>query len=485
MTIESSLDYLFHPRSIAVAGVSGDLDEPNAGQRFMQSLIEFGFKGNIYPINPSGGEIFGSKIYTSIKDVPDRVDYVVSAIPARYTPQLVADCATKGVRAIHFFTSGFAEIEDERGKQLESEIAKIARQNGIRIIGPNCMGLYCPKTGLTFAMDFREQGGFPRQSGPFGLISQSGGNSIYCIKAASTRGVYFSKVISYGNASDLNETDFLEYFTCDPDTKVIGAYIEGVEDGSRFARVLRRLSRLKPVIIFKVGNTDTGIRAAASHTSAVAGSSRIWESILKQAGAIQVDSMEEIIDVALLFLRVSPPKGRNAAVIGVGGGASVQAADECSNSGLILPALPMPIRQRLRDIYASEAGRSFRNPVDISPPAASQIKMFTDSVKLITDCDEIDLVIMHVGFDIFSLTYAKNSVMPHIESIINLRNMLNKPFAVVLHYNSTEEANHLANEVRGVLCQDGLPVYPSITRAASAFSKFIQYHQWLQESHDD
>ncbi len=276
-----SLDYLFHPRSVAIIGVSRDSTQYSPGRAFMQSLLGSGFKGKVYPVNPSGGEAFGLKIYPSVKDIPDRVDYVIAAIPARYTPQLVADCATKGVRAIHFFTSGFSEIEGDEGKRLESDMLTVARQSGIRILGPNWMGFYCPETGLTFAFNF------PKQTGPLGIIAQSGGNSIYCVNEAATRSIYFSKVISYGNASDLNESDFLEYLTYDPETKIIAAYIEGVRDGSRFVRVLERAARLKPVIIFKAGTTETGTRAAAAHTSSMGGSRRIWESQLKQAGAIQ------------------------------------------------------------------------------------------------------------------------------------------------------------------------------------------------------
>ncbi|HEX74974.1 MAG TPA: hypothetical protein G4O12_00170 [Dehalococcoidia bacterium] len=475
---ELGLDYLFHPRSIAIAGVSGDSTKFSPGQGFMQSLIDTGFEGKIYPVNPKGGEVSGSKIYPSVRDIPDRVDYVISAIPAPYTPQLVADCAAKGVRAIHFFTSGFSEIEDEEGQQLESEVLRVARQSGIRIIGPNCMGLYCPKTGLSFAVNFPEQSGFPKQNGPVGLIAQSGGNSIYCIREATTRGIYFSKVISYGNASDLNETDFLEYFTCDPETQIIALYIEGLKGGSRFATVLRRAAKVKPVIIFKAGTTESGTRAAASHTSAIAGSNIIWESFLKQAGAIQVHSVEEIVDIALLFLRMSPPKGRNTAIIGSGGGASVQSADDCLNAGLTLPVLPAQIRRKLKEIYGTEAGHIFGNPVD----TLARPEMLLNTSRIIADCDQIDLLIIHVAFDTWGVIDGKDVIKPSIESLINLNNTLSKPMAVVLHSYATDEAKRLASEVHVRLREAGFPVYPSISRAASAINKFIQYQQWHQQS---
>ena len=153
-----NLDYIFNPGSIAIAGVSHDLTKHSPGRSFMESLINFGFKGKVYPVSPTGDEVLGSKIYPSVKDIPGGVDYVISAIPAQYTPQLLADCAAKGVKVIHFFTAGFSEIEDARGEKLQSEIVRTARLNGIRIIGPNCMGTYCPRTGLTFGVETSEQG---------------------------------------------------------------------------------------------------------------------------------------------------------------------------------------------------------------------------------------------------------------------------------------------------------------------------------------
>ena len=311
---QSTIESLFHPRSIAVMGVSTDATRWNAGQRFVKALLESGFTGTVYPVNLDGNEIFGLKVYHSLREIPGAVDYVISAIPAENTLQLIADCGDKGVKAVHMFTAGFSETGERALGDLELAVASLARQRGVRIIGPNCMGLYCAKSGLSFRTNF------PRQSGPVGFISQSGGNTTYGVLEAAVRGVYFSKVVSYGNACDLNETDFLEYLTGDPETKIIAAYIEGVVDGRNFIEVLRRATAIKPVVIFKGGTTETGARTASSHTSAIAGSDRIWSTLLRQVGAFQVDSIEEMVDVLLLFTYMSPSKGRKAAVIGLGGG---------------------------------------------------------------------------------------------------------------------------------------------------------------------
>ena len=470
----STLDYLFHPRSIAIAGVSPDQTKFNVGLRYMQSLFNSGFKGEVYPVGPGGGEISGSRIYRSIRDIPDSVDYTISAIPARYTPHLVADCATKGVKAIHFFTAGFGEIEDERGGQLESAMLEIARQSGIRIIGPNCMGLYCPRTGLSFGLDL------PRRSGPVGLFAQSGVNSVICIREATARGVYFSKVVSYGNAGDLNESDFLKYFAGDLETKVITAYIEGVREGSRFATALREAAKAKPVVVLKAGATEAGTRAAASHTSAIAGSNEIWRNLLRQAGAIQVNSIEEMVDVNLTLLSMPLPKGRNVAIIGQGGGPSVLAADDCLNAGLAVPMLPVEVRQRLKDIYASETGSSFRNPVDLNPFLGS--KTLVDAIRTVADCGQVDLLIIHVPFDIWLFINSEYPTGVFIEAILHLNNVVSKPVGVVLYSQTTDEARQLASEAQSRLREAGFAVYPSIGRAASAINKVIEYHEWRQKA---
>ncbi len=219
----------------------------------------------------------------------------MSAIPARYTTQLLLDSAVKGVKAMHIFSAGWGEIADEEGKKMQAEMIAVARRLGIRVIGPNCMGIYCPKTALTY---FRN---FPKQSGPFAFISQSGMNASYAILEGEMRSIYYSKVISYGNATDLNESDFLEYLAEDPETKVIAGYIEGVKDGIRFLKVLKKAAKLKPIILYKAGITEHGVRATASHTGSIAGSDKVWDSLLKQAGVLRAHSMEELIDVLILY----------------------------------------------------------------------------------------------------------------------------------------------------------------------------------------
>ena len=470
-----ALDFLFNPNSIAIAGVSPDVNKPNTAQLYVTGLRDFGYKGNIYPLHPSGGEIFGLKVYTNVKDIPGNVDLVVSAIPARFTPQLVKDCGEKDVKAMHLFTSGYSEIEDEIGKKLETEILGIARSTGMRLIGPNCMGIYNPSSGVTFAGQFLEQTGFPRTPGSLGLMSQSGGNCIFCIREAYSRGLFFSKAISYGNAADLNESDYLEYMTEDPATRVIAAYIEGVKDGDRFLNTLKKAAARKPVIVNKAGNTEIGARACASHTSAIAGSAGVWHDLLKQVGAIQVGNMSELVDVALAFDKMPPPKGRNVAIIGTGGGIAVQAADDITREGLKIPALPNEVRQKLHDVYGTEAGSMFRNPVDMSP--FGKVESHANAIKAIAESDQIDIIMMQFPFDLWALLNRNIPIKPFVATVTELTRIIRKPLVVVLHYAVSLGGRRLQDEVQATFVELGLPVYPSITRAASAIRKYIEYNE--------
>lgn len=282
-----SLEFLFHPRSIALVGIT-TVHSEHWTRAFLDGLLEFQFEGPIYLVNPKGGKIQGLKVFTSLQDIPGNIDYAISLVPAPAAPRLVEDCAHKGVRAMHFCTAGFSETGEAEGIRLENELVELARRNHIRVIGPNCMGIYCPQSRLSFGPIF------PKESGPVGVISQSGGNVNYLVRQGGLRGVHFSKAISYGNACDLNESDFLEYLASDVDTKIIAMYIEGIKDGNRFRQVLAEATKEKPVILLKGGLTEGGTRAVAGHTAALAGSQVAWDSLCKQLNIMRVDSLDEL-----------------------------------------------------------------------------------------------------------------------------------------------------------------------------------------------
>ncbi len=467
-----NLDFLFHPQTIAIAGVSDKVKRFNAGLEYLESLRQFGFKGKLYPVNPSGGQINGMPIYKSVKDIPDHVDFIISAIPAPYTPQLVADAAEKGVRAIHFFTSGFSEIENADGKRLQADIMNRAKKGGIRIIGPNCLGLYCPGSGLSFNADFA------KTSGPVAMISQRGGNAAHCIQEGNSRGVLFSKVISMGNGADLNESDYLEYLADDEETEIITAYIEGVRQGPRFFKALKKAAGTKPTIILKVGTSASGADAAVSHTTAMAGSDEVWNGILRQAGAVRAGSIEEMMDITLAFEHMPAPAGNNIVIIGIGGGASVLLADEFSRQGLVLPRLSDKLRQSLIELFSTEAGRIFKNPIDLNNFESADI--FLKTMKTLDQSEEADLLMIHVAFDHFGLISIKDKELMigvYLELIKQFKKEIGKPLAVILHSYSSPEMRKLAFDAGNALTAAGIAVFPSIQRAAVAMGKFADYHK--------
>ncbi|OGN87351.1 MAG: hypothetical protein A2158_07970 [Chloroflexi bacterium RBG_13_46_14] len=462
-----ALDYIFHPGTIAVAGVSAETRGTGIANSYVKRFEAAGFKGTIYAVNPSGGEAMGRKIYRSLKDIPEQVDFVVSAIPARHTPQLISDCAEKGVKLLHLFTAGFSELGDETGNALETEILSVARQAGIRITGPNGMGIYCPKTGLTF------DEGFTRKSGNVGWIAQSGRNGTYVVRDASMRGVYFSKAISYGNAADLNECDFFEYFRDDPDTEIIAAYIEGVKDGQRFFQVLKEAASVKPVIIFKAGHTEAGSRGAASHTASIAGSSVVWNAALKQAGAIQVYSLDELVDVLVLLNFLSRPAGRNISIVGFGGGAGIQAADACTDQGMKVPESPQELQDELTEICGGRAGSIFKNPFDLWPKAGS--KGTSAAIESISGWEKTDLLLVHIQFDL-NPSVRNMMYRPYLDTLKRLAPEIKHKTVVVLDFVLSAEAKKLSLEVQSVLAEFGYAVFPSVNRAALALGRYINYH---------
>ncbi|MFO7570154.1 MAG: CoA-binding protein [Smithellaceae bacterium] len=466
-----NLDFLFHPRTIAIAGVSDKANKFNFGLKYLEGLTQFGFTGKIYPMNPTGGEIKGMAIYKNLKDIPDKIDFIISAIPAAYTPQLVDEASEKGVKAIHFFTSGFSEIENDEGKRLQADIITRAKKGGIRLIGPNCLGLYCPAGGLSF------NGDYEKTSGSVAMISQSGGNAAHCIQDGASRGVYFSKVISMGNGADLNESDFLDYLAQDEETKIITAYIEGTRQGTRFFKALKTAAAKKPTIILKVGTSESGAEAAVSHTTAMAGSDRVWEGVLAQAGAIRAGSIEEMMDIALTFERMPAPAGNRIAIVGIGGGASVLLADAFSHAGLILPRLSDGLRQRLIDVFSTEAGRIFKNPIDLNHFETPE--KFFQILNTLDRSDEIDMQIIHVAFDHFGLISNEEKelwVATLLALIVQAKKDITKPLAVILHSYSSAAMNALAQKAIKELALAGIAVFPSISRAAQALSKFAAYH---------
>jgi acetyltransferase len=274
-------------------------------------------------VHPGEQEVIGVKAYATARDIPGDVDLAVVFSPRETVPKVVRDCSMKGIKGVVICTSGFGE-KDSEGIKLEQEIVAISRRNGTRLIGPNCVGIYCPSSNLVnFA------GVMPKESGPVGMFSHSGSLSVMFPVAAATQGIYFSKAVSCGNVCDLNESDLLEYFGQDPETDIIIAYMEGVVEGRRFYRLARQVSKIKPILLWKGGTSDVGSRAASSHTGALTGSAMVWEAVFKQTGMIKVDSADEMLDYLQAFYFLPLPRSNRVAIVSGMGGMGVAIADAC------------------------------------------------------------------------------------------------------------------------------------------------------------
>jgi acyl-CoA synthetase (NDP forming) len=466
--VAADLDALFHPRAIAVVGASANPDSP--GHDYVRSLLGSGFAGQIYPVNPRLSELVGLKVYSRLTDAPGPVDYVISCVPAESVLAVVDECREKGVRALQLFTGRFSETGREEAALLEGELKRRALVAGLRVIGPNCLGLYYPAGGLSFRPDL------PKEAGWATLLSQSGNNAVELMCHAAARGVRFSKVVSYGNALDLNESDFLEHAADDGETDVVAAYLEGVSDGRRFLRAVAKAAERKPVVVLKGGRTAAGARSARSHTAALAGTRQVWSAALRQAGALEVDTSDELIDMLVAFSFVRPGVGRRVGVVGGGGGRSVQSADACEEAGLTIVPLPDEIRARLRE-RVPLLGDWVGNPVDQSVLAGGALSGI-QVLEMMAASASFDVLIANVGEDwILGRPDAEARLRHVTERFVQVAGAVAKPLAIVLGPPEWPEEwrRRVVEEARERLVGSGLAVYPSIERAARAMRRLAAY----------
>lgn len=472
---EHPLEYLFHPRSVAVVGASTQFP----GNQFVASLLQIGFPGPIYPVNPKAEEIMGLRCYPTLQDIPYVVDHVISNVPAQALHQIVEDCGAKKVRSLHLFTSGFSESGEADRVELQRWLAQRARELGIRVIGPNCMGLYVPSSKLTFTF------GFPTEPGPVAFISQSGANAGEFVFSAAMFGVRFSKVISYGNAIDLDESDFFDYCADDPETEAITSYIEGVKNGKRFFKALKKAASRKPVAILKGGRTEAGGRAAYSHTASLAGSAKVFETLCRQTGAIQVDTLEELADMAMALRFVKSLPGPRAAVVMAGGGRSVLSADELTLHGLEVPALPSEAQEALRR-FTPIAGTSVRNPIDtiVAWFGGEQAGELTwETIRIAAEAPNVDFVLWYEGLQWGppTRTGGDGGRAARMEGILHYViervPSLPKPLIVALRPAFTPEAMAPTYRFLDACAKQGIAVFPDMSRAARVLGRLWRWQQ--------
>lgn len=461
------LDPLFYPRSIAVVGASTRL---KVGSVWVWALVSAGFPGPVYPVGSGGGTIADLEIFPSLSQVPGDVDYVIVAIPRESVLDLLDECAAKNVKAVQFFTAGFSETGTPEGYDLEERMLAKARQGGIRIVGPNCIGIYCPEHRIPSLL------GKIGRSGSVAFVSQSGGVAGKLVEVGIARSINYSKGVSFGNGIDLDASDFLQYLADDSKTEVIGAYLEGTRDGPRLFETIRRAARVKPVVVWKGGRTEVGAEAARSHTGSLASSALVWSAMLRQAGALEVHDLEELTDTLLILQQSNDRYRINVAVIGGladgGGGISVAAGDACTESGLMLPPLSAGTRGALSTLLG-EVGSILRNPVDVSQAQPRGLPTLFQAMELVVADEIIDTVLIQEDVEILLPIFSVKGLEEINEFVINLAHRQRKPIVIILPPGSAE-AERWRLEQRFLAAS--IPVFPSMARAARATANASRYY---------
>ena len=480
MNLIQHLDYLFNPRSVAVIGASST---PGKWGCDILNLLLTGGERKVYPINKNRAEVLGVKAYPGVAEVPGPVDFAVITVSSEALPAAMEDCVRKGVKAALIISGGFAETGKE-GAKAEQKVVEIARRGGIRFIGPNCAGHFNTHSELFTATYLPLV-----KRGPVAFVTQSGNLGLTVLAMGSAMGLGFSKYVSSGNEADLHFEDYLEYLGQDEETKVILGYVEGLREGKRFLKLAREITRKKPVVIMKVGRTDSGARAARSHTAALSGSDVVSDVAFKQAGVIRVEEVSELIEVALVLLGQPLPAGNRVAVLTVGGGFGVVAADALRRHGLELPYLSPATLDILNSRLSGRWSRG--NPVDASGDLSYPC------LQPLMEDKNIDAVVIAcavwaaAGFSAFMSTppWERNN-LPDLDQLLraieeeSLSNLDVTMELMKRHRKPVILSAWVEHEVKDSrlykkLENNYLTPYPTPDRAAKALSRLVEYSEYL------
>jgi len=474
----ATIDSIFNSNSVAVVGASDETF--SFGFHFMRYLVDSGYKGNIFPVNPKKKEILNYQAYADLTLVPGNIDYVICCIRADLVTTLIDQCLKKKVKVIHLLTGRFSETGDPEAHELEKQILAKAQKAGIRLIGPNCMGIYAPKSGISFNHDLS------MESGKVGGICQSGGVAGEIVRYASLRGVKFSKVISYGNALDLNESDLLEYFYLDQETKVIFIYIEGAKDGLRFFKILKKTSMKKPVILLKGGKSSAGQKATISHTASIAGKEGAWDAACRQSNTIRASCIDELIDLLVAFDKLPAILSKKTGIIGGGGGKGILAADECENAGLNVIDLPDDVEKFIVKKDPSMSGW-LGNPVDFSIVSGSKIDTI-EMLNILSLSPGIDILLAILTEDNpFDEIFWTEFINKEVENYIKIASNKSKPFAVVMgnpRLNISDVENWRWKAFLKAwkkLQESNIPIFTSTKTGANAISKVAEFYMRMEK----
>ncbi len=374
---------LVAPRSMAVVGASGDITK--WGGSALKNILDGGYTGTVYPVNPKGGEFFGLKAYASIDDLPEAPDLALLAVGGHQVAPMLEQCGRKGIKAAIAIAAGFSET-GATGAEAEQEIARIASEGGVTLMGPNCMGMVSNEVSL-HAVGFVV---LHPVKGTLSFVSQSGNIGVQTTNFCQRRNIGIDKFLSVGNEAQIGVTEALDYLKDDPNTTCIMMYVEGIDDGRRFLEAARRAASRKPVVVLRAGLTEFGSRAAASHTGAMAGSAAVWEAAARQAGIVTCTSSQDVIDLGTCLAYNPLPKGRRVAIVTNGGGAGVMAADEAARHGLQLAEFPPELYEALDELLPPYWSR--QNPLDMVTAAGGDVGPRV--LRLVAECDAVDAIVV-------------------------------------------------------------------------------------------
>ncbi|HDH06865.1 MAG TPA: CoA-binding protein [Thermoproteales archaeon] len=475
------IDLFFNPKAIAVIGASREEEKP--GHVILRNLLlnkEKGvLKSEVYPVNPKAKEILGVKCYPSVKDIPGIVDSAVIVVPARIVPAVMEDCGQKGVKAVTIISAGFSEIGNV---ELEKKVLEIARKYGIRIIGPNCLGIFDAYTGIDTIFlpyykvlrDGRKLLSAPRpKPGYISMISQSGALGNAALDYMSGENIGINKFVSYGNKIDVDECDLIEYFSTDGKTRAVIMYLENIKRGRKFISVAEKASLKIPIVALKAGRTKAGAKAAASHTAALAGVDEIYEAAFEKCGVIRAYDMEEFFDFGKALAYQPPAGGDKIAVLTDGGGAGVMAADEIELQGMKVAEFSKTTKEKFKELKEKNVIPYFastENPVDITGSATTE--MYDVSLRLLLEDPQVDGVVL--------------IALHHIPGIPSLEDFVEKLSSTIKSYSKPVTVcviggSEAANYIREEFDKRFIPSYPSPERAVRSMRALVKYGLYLKK----
>ncbi len=475
---------LFNPRNITVIGASSSLNK--WGNIIPRNIIGGGYKGRLYLVNPKGGEVHGLPVYPKAVDVPEPLDLVMMAVPAEKVEGALEDCARAGAKTVIVIAGGFSE-SDAEGKKMEERMVRRAHHLGLRVVGPNTMGIYSAPHSLVALMPAVHP-----LPGKIAFAAQSGNLGTQMLGWGSHKGVGFSRFVCIGNESDLDFVDYLEYFAQDDLTEVILLYVEGFKDPRRFFLAAKEVAAKKPIVIYKAGGTGAGHRAASSHSAAMAGDQEIYEGMIRQLGMARATTTEEMLDFSDALVKLPLPRGSRVAILTWGGGWGVVTADLCERAGLDVPPLPSQIKGRLDDILPSYWSKG--NPVDLV--GVIDINRHIESLKILAACEEYDCIISlgTINANLSFLDMINSELYPlkeeekermirvldevaarFIETALEMMNIYGKPI-VAVGMPQREEEYHRLPQGNEKLC-----IYPNPERAVRVMSMLAQRGKFIRE----